>query len=93
MIGLVVDNTAPDNVVKLDTINLADIAGTIRGIADDIEKGELGQVDRAILILVGDDGEPITVGCGTDCNRVMTLGVLEYAKHRFVQSLDAYDDE
>ena len=93
MIELAVDNTAPDNVVKLDTMNLADVAGTIRGIADEIESGAIGDIDRALLILIDDDGEPLIVGCGTDMDRVRTLGMLEYAKHCFVQSLYVYDDE
>ena len=93
MIGLVVDNTSPDNVVKLDTINLTDIAGTLRGVIDEIESGEIGDIDRVLLILVNNNGEPIIVGAGTDMDRVRTLGMLEYAKHRFLQSLDDYDDE
>lgn len=81
-----------DNVVALDTVNVTDVPDTIRTIADEIDKGSFGEVCRAILIIVDEMGEPITVGCGVECNRVATLGTLEYAKHRFLQSLDE-DDE
>ena len=93
MIDLVVDNTSPDNVVKLDTINLTDIAGPLRGVIDEIESGEIGDITHALLIMVNGIGEPLVVGAGSDMDRVRTLGMLEYAKHRFVQSLDDYDDE
>lgn len=79
---------APDNVVKLDTINITDVPATIHSVADEIANGQFGEVLRAIVIIVDMYGEPTTIGCGTDCNRVMTLGLLEYAKHRFLQSLD-----
>ena len=93
MIGLVVDNTAPDNVVKLDTINLTDIAGTIRGLADEIESGEIGSVSQVLMILVNAVDEPLVVGAGTDLDRFRTLGMLHRAAFCFQQSLADYDDE
>ena len=93
MIGLVVDNTATGNIIKLDTLNLSDIASTFRSLADDIEAGKVGHVDRAIMILVGEDGEPLTLGCGRECNRIVTLGTMVRAIHLFNQSLNDIEDD
>ena len=93
MIGLVVDNTSPDNVVKLDTINLTDIAGTIRGLADEIESGEVGGISHAIIILVNGADEPLVVGAGMEMDRIRTIGMLHRAAFRFQQSLADYDNE
>ena len=93
MIGLVVDNTAPDNVVKLDTINLTDIAGTLRGVIDEIESGEIGDITHALLILVNGADEPLVVGAGADMDRIRTIGMLHRAAFCFQQSLADYDDE
>ena len=96
MIELAIDNgkePEPSNVIHLGAINLHDIAGTLHTLADDIEAGKLGQLERAIIVLIDEDGEPITIGCGESCNRIMTLGILDFAARRFYDTLAEYDEE
>ena len=88
MIELAVDNT---NVVTLDTGNLMDMAGMARRFADNIEKGEWGDVTRVIAI-VEYEGTMAILPWGENTSPYELMGMFEAAKLR-VFADDLVDDE
>lgn len=78
-VKLVVDN---ENVSELPIRNLSDIANMARGFADDLEAGEHGDLERAVLIIQHEDGTLTTFGWGENTSPYELMGIFEAAKLR-----------
>lgn len=76
-------------IVKIDEnkISLADIAGQLRQLADNIESGEVKARSVFAVIAPLDQGEwPEMYGWGEPLNDLERIGLLELAKTWFVSS-------
>ncbi len=71
-----VDNT---NVEQFPGPNLRDIAVMARKFADDVEAGNFGEVETALVVLEGSEGVQ-TFGWGDVVSFRETIGTLEIAK-------------
>lgn len=69
-----------DNVSELPIRNLSDIGGMARGFADDLDKGEWGDLHRAVVILQGEDGSLVLLGWGENSGPHELMGIFEAAK-------------
>lgn len=59
-------------------VNAADLAARMRDLADDLEAGELGEVERVIIVL---DALPIDYRCyGRPTSNAELVGLLEWGK-------------
>jgi hypothetical protein len=64
---------------------IADVASEARAFADEIDDGQLGKVDSAIVITHGSE---LATHCWGDALDLITaIGVLESAKHHILQRL------
>lgn len=68
---------------------LSDIPGMLRKVADDIEKGEHGDVTSAILVIPVDDDYPELFGWGDVDGGNNPIIQLELAKIWLLQNLTA----
>lgn len=80
-----------DNVTELPVGNLMDIGGMARRYADDIDRGEYGDVERAVVITQLSDGSLNIMGWGENTNAYELMGLFEAAKLR-VFADDAIED-
>lgn len=69
-----------DNVIKLTFIK--DVAGMMRKVADDIEKGVYGQAEMAVFVL-GSDKDFHVFGWG-DATELELIGLLSCAKSTMI---------
>lgn len=65
-----------ENVVSLYPSNFRDVAGTLRQIADQVEKGEFGDVETAGVVLFGSTLEVFGLGEESDA---LTVGMVLHA--------------
>lgn len=69
-------------------VNLRDVVGMLRRLADKIERGEEGVIERAVCVLEPEDGHPRVFGWGEgrhDLNSaigLLQLGQAELARMR-----------
>ncbi len=69
-----------DNVSELPVWNTSSIVATFRRIADEIENGELGEINSALFVLDHADAPPEVYGCGEVKGTPLAVGLLEMAK-------------
>lgn len=67
---------ATSNIVSLYSSNFQDVAATLREIADQVERGEFGEVESAGLVLLGDTLEVFGFGPKSDG---LTTGMILHA--------------
>jgi len=65
---------------------LTDIVGLLRQTADQIEAGEYGAIDSALLILPQDEDFPLVFGWGDQDGERHPLVVLALANHWFCRN-------
>jgi hypothetical protein len=76
------DDDKGPRVVELPRRPLSDVPGHLRKLADDIERGEYGDV-RAAIVVIEQDGDGGTVsaesfGFGSDADPVRAAGLLHF---------------
>ncbi len=49
-------------LVTLRTTNLRDVVATLRRVADNIENGKIGQVDKCVVVTLGETLEVFSMG-------------------------------
>ena len=67
-------------------VDQVDLAARVRQMADRIEAGEFGALERVIFLLDRPDGIERRV-YGRQCNAAELVGLLEWAKHRVITPL------
>lgn len=70
---------APPTVVPIGRVSLADVPGRLRQLADEVERGDHGQVPAAVVVLeLADDGATsvATFGFGASAGVVRSAGLL-----------------
>lgn len=73
------DDPAPPTVVPIGRVSLADVPGRLRQLADEVERGDYGQVPAAVVVLeLADDGatSAATFGFGASADVVRSAGLL-----------------
>ena len=75
---LVADNTS--NVAPLPVDNLQNVAGMFRALADRIDKGDFGEVLRAITIVQETNSALSTLIYGENATTFEAMGVLDASK-------------
>lgn len=81
MIRLVSDNGQP----TLGVGPISDVASEARAFADEVDDGQLGRVDSAIVISQG--SELVTHYWGEGLDLITAIGVLEAAKQHIIQKM------
>lgn len=66
----------PNNALA---VSVADLASRIREMADRIEGGEFGDMERVVFVMEGLDSIDYRV-YGRQCSKAELVGILEYAK-------------
>jgi hypothetical protein len=82
---------AVDNVSELPVGNLRDIPAELRELANTVERGEAGDVESCIFLVVREGGISIYVR-GESCSAYELMGLFEAAKLR-VFADDAVEDD
>jgi hypothetical protein len=90
MIELAVDNTG--TVTEFPVLNLRDVARMAREFADTAERGELGEIQSAMLVLETESGVQ-TFHWGDNLSLAEAIGVIELAKARFINEAFRGDDD
>jgi hypothetical protein len=80
------------NVVALPVSNLMDIPAMLRRLADDIEKGDHGEVTFALAIAENEHG-PIMFGWGEAKDALYNVGLFEWAKAQMLDTIRSEREE
>lgn len=67
-------------VEKLYPHNYRDIPAMLRRLADDVEHGDFGELDRVAVVIESEDGSPSVRSSG-NCELLETLGLLHLGIH------------